>query len=126
MLVSPVNSNAPACATENLDPLDFAIAAAAAGTLTALSDPVRLQILDLIRRSESGAICACTFIEPVKRSQPTVSHHLKVLAEAGLVSTERRGRWIWYSLTESGRAALAAVDLVLSSSTKPAHAGGLA
>lgn len=124
--MSPADSNAPVCATENQDPLDFNVAAAAAGTLAALSDPVRLQILDLIRRSANGAICACTFTEPVKRSQPTVSHHLKVLAEAGLVSTERRGRWIWYSLSDRGRAALGAVDVVLSPDAMPDHAGGLA
>ncbi|MDA8397891.1 MAG: metalloregulator ArsR/SmtB family transcription factor [Actinomycetota bacterium] len=126
MLVSPTDSNPSACATANVDALDFDVAVVAAGTLTALADPVRLQILDLIRRSASGAICACTFTEPVKRSQPTVSHHLKVLAEAGLVSTERRGRWIWYSLSDRGRAALGAVDVVLSPDAMPDHAGGLA
>ena len=82
-------------------------------------------MLDLIRRAKGGAICACAFTEPVNRSQPTVSHHLKVLLEAGLVSSERRGRWIWYSLSERGVAALGAVDLAVSpAASAQKHAGG--
>ena len=105
--------------------MDFEFASAIASSLGALADPVRLQMLDLIRRTEGGAICACAFTEPVNRSQPTVSHHLKVLLEAGLVSSERRGRWIWYSLSERGVAALRAADLVTARlASAKQHAGG--
>ena len=105
--------------------MDFDVASAIAASIGALADPVRLQMLDLIRRAEGGAICACAFTEPVNRSQPTVSHHLKVLLEAGLVSSERRGRWIWYSLSERGVAALGAVDLAVSpAASAQKHAGG--
>ena len=105
--------------------MNFDVAVVIAAALGALADPVRLQMLDLIRRAESGAICACAFTEPVNRSQPTVSHHLKVLLEAGLVSSERRGRWIWYSLSERGSAALDAVSAVIAPSAAGApHAGG--
>lgn len=60
----------------------------------ALSDPVRLRLLSLI--AAEGEICACDLVEPVGKSQPTVSHHLKVLHEAGLVERDRRGTWLWY------------------------------
>jgi ArsR family transcriptional regulator len=66
--------------------------------LGAVSDPVRLQMLSILAGAENGEVCACDFVGPIGKSQPTVSHHLKVLAEAGLVVTERRGRWIWYRL----------------------------
>jgi len=66
--------------------------------LAAVADPVRLQVLSIIANSEHGEVCACDFVGPIGKSQPTISHHLKVLAEAGLINGDRRGRWIWYSL----------------------------
>ena len=77
----------------------------------ALADPVRLQILSLLATADGGTVCACDLVEPVGKSQPTVSHHLKVLAEAGLVTNERRGRNVWYGVVpaamETLRSALA-------------------
>ena len=64
--------------------------------LQAAADPVRLSILRQL--SDERAVCACDFTACCDVAQPTVSHHLKVLREAGWVSTERRGTWIWYSL----------------------------
>jgi ArsR family transcriptional regulator, arsenate/arsenite/antimonite-responsive transcriptional repressor len=64
----------------------------------ALADPVRLRLVSLLATAEGGAVCACDLVEPVGRSQPTVSHHLKVLADAGLVTSERRGRNVWYAV----------------------------
>jgi ArsR family transcriptional regulator, arsenate/arsenite/antimonite-responsive transcriptional repressor len=64
----------------------------------ALADPVRLRLVSLLATSEDGAVCACDLVEPVGKSQPTVSHHLKVLADAGLVTSERRGRNVWYAV----------------------------
>lgn len=63
----------------------------------ALGDPVRLRLLSLLATSADGAVCVCDLVEPVDKSQPTVSHHLKILREAGLVASERRGTNIWYS-----------------------------
>ena len=60
----------------------------------ALADPARLRILSLV--SERDEVCGCELVEPLGLSQPTVSHHLKVLHEAGLLERERRGRWIHY------------------------------
>jgi ArsR family transcriptional regulator len=77
----------------------------------ALADPVRLRLVSLLATAADGAVCACDLVEPVGKSQPTVSHHLKVLAEAGLVTSERRGRNVWYAVVPSAlevlRAALA-------------------
>jgi len=75
--------------------LTEADAADLAGRFKVLADPARLRVLSLIAASPGGA-CACELVEPVGRSQPTVSHHLKALREAGLVESERRGPWIWY------------------------------
>jgi ArsR family transcriptional regulator len=72
----------------------------------ALADPVRLRLVSLLATAEDGAICACDLVEPVGRSQPTVSHHLKVLAEAGLVTSERRGRNVWYAVVPAALEAL--------------------
>jgi ArsR family transcriptional regulator len=77
----------------------------------ALADPVRLRLLSLLATAEGGAVCACDLIEPVGKSQPTVSHHLKVLADAGLVTNERRGRNVWYAVVP---AALETLRTVLS------------
>lgn len=62
----------------------------------ALADPARLRVLSLIASQATGEVCACDLVEPIGKSQPTVSHHLKVLYEAGLVTKEKRGSWIWY------------------------------
>lgn len=63
--------------------------------LQAAADPIRLRML---RQLSFGSVCACDFTADASVSQPTVSHHLRVLREAGWVTTERRGTWIWYSL----------------------------
>ncbi len=62
----------------------------------ALSDPVRLRLFDLVRRAGANGVCSCDLVEPLGRSQPTISHHLKVLREAGLVDSRRDGTWLWY------------------------------
>ncbi len=78
----------------------------------ALADPVRLRLVSLLATADGGAACACDLVAPVGKSQPTVSHHLKVLADAGLVTSQRRGRNVWYGVVpaalEALRAALAA------------------
>ena len=68
-----------------------------ADAFKALGDPVRLRLLSLLATAEGGEVCACDLVEPVGKSQPTVSHHLKVLREAGLVTATKRGVNIWYA-----------------------------
>ena len=74
----------------------------------ALADPVRLRLLSLVAAAPQGEVCACDLVEPLGRSQPTVSHHLRVLAEAGLVTSEKRGRNVWYGVVPAALAALRA------------------
>ena len=69
-----------------------------AALLKAVADPVRLQLLSIIRAAERQEACVCDLTGAVNLSQPTVSHHLKVLTEAGLLTRERRGSWAWFSL----------------------------
>ena len=94
------------CPTIGEAPLTESDAAELAHTFAALSDPARLRILSLLASAEAGEVCACDLVEPVGRSQPTVSHHLKVLTEAGLIVGDKRGRWIWYRTVPEQRARL--------------------
>jgi ArsR family transcriptional regulator, arsenate/arsenite/antimonite-responsive transcriptional repressor len=84
------------CPTIGEAPLNEADAAELARGFAALADPARLRVLSLLASAEAGEVCACDLVAPVGRSQPTVSHHLKVLSEAGLIVGDKRGRWIWY------------------------------
>jgi ArsR family transcriptional regulator len=65
---------------------------------SALADPIRLRLLNLLGAAPDGAVCICNLVEPIVRTQPIISHHMKVLAKAGLVHGERRTKWVWYSL----------------------------
>ena len=71
-----------------------------ASLLKAIADPTRLQILAMISESDQQEACVCNLTEPLKLSQPTISHHLKKLAEVGIIDRERRGTWVWYSLNK--------------------------
>ena len=83
-------------------PLNDASAEELANVFAALADPVRLRLFDLVRRAGTTGVCSCDLVEPLERSQPTISHHLKVLREAGLVESRREGTWLWYTVvTES-------------------------
>jgi ArsR family transcriptional regulator len=84
------------CPTIGEAPLSEADATELAHGFAALSDPARLRVLSLLVSAEAGEVCACDLVAPVGRSQPTVSHHLKVLTGAGLIVGDKRGRWIWY------------------------------
>jgi ArsR family transcriptional regulator, arsenate/arsenite/antimonite-responsive transcriptional repressor len=77
-------------------PLNQEQAGELATDFAALADPVRLRLLSLLASAPAGEACVCELVEPLDRSQPTVSHHLKILADAGLISGEKRGRWVWY------------------------------
>jgi ArsR family transcriptional regulator len=86
------------CAPLSSAVLSAADAETVSQQFAALADPVRLRLLSLLATAEGGAVCACDLVEPVGKSQPTVSHHLKVLTGAGLVTSERRGRNVWYGI----------------------------
>lgn len=89
-------TNQGCCPPVLAGPLDERDAVELARAFAALADPARLRVLALVASSPAGEVCNCDLVEPLGRSQPTVSHHLKVLTDAGLVVGEKRGRWVWY------------------------------
>jgi ArsR family transcriptional regulator, arsenate/arsenite/antimonite-responsive transcriptional repressor len=94
------------CATVLAPTLDERDADELAKGFTALADPVRLRLLNLVGAAPAGEVCICNLVEPIGKSQPTISHHMKLLVDAGLVHGERRGKWVWYSLDRERLAAL--------------------
>lgn len=89
------------CTSVLASPLSNDQAQKIASGFSALGDPVRLQILSMLAAAPRGEICVCNFVEPLGKTQGTISHHLKILSEAGLVRGDRRGKWVWYSLDRS-------------------------
>ena len=85
-------------------PLDEDEAAELGRVLTALGDPVRLRLLSLV--ASQVEVCSCDLEGPLGKTQPTISHHTKVLVEAGLLIGERRGRWVWWRVDETRFAAI--------------------
>ena len=71
-------------------------AAELAAVFKVLSDPARVRLLSLVAAAPNGEACACDLVGPIGRSQPTVSHHLSQLVDAGLLVREKRGKWAWY------------------------------
>ena len=97
------------CASVRNDVLDSADAETLARSFAALSDPIRLRMLSAIAAERGEEVCACDLVELSGRSQPTVSHHMKILVDAGLVTREKRGLWVWYRIEPSRLDALRAV-----------------
>jgi ArsR family transcriptional regulator len=103
-------ASGPACCPTGLtSPIDRDSAGDLAKLLKAVADPARLQLLALIKTSDAGEACVCDLTDPLGLSQPTVSHHLKVLTEAGLVTREQRGTWAYYRHVPERLAEIAAV-----------------
>lgn len=96
----------PCCAPLNGGTLDQAEAEHLAARLKALADPARLRLLSMLLSADDGEACTCDLVEPLGLSQPTVSHHLKVLADAGIVEGDKRGRWTWYRVDPQALEAL--------------------
>jgi ArsR family transcriptional regulator, arsenate/arsenite/antimonite-responsive transcriptional repressor len=88
------------------EPLEPADAERIAATLKAIADPARLRLLSLIQAQPDHEACVCHLTEPLGLSQPTVSHHLKVLLQAGLVEREQRGSWAFFRVREEPLASL--------------------
>ncbi len=89
---------ATCCGSVSGDALTDAQANELAGALKALADPVRLRLVSIIATSPTGEVCACDLPDSLDRSQPTVSHHLSLLVNAGLLEREQRGKWAWFRL----------------------------
>ena len=91
-------SAATCCTPLVRDPLTVDEAEQLATTMKALADPARLRLLSIVAASEGAEACVCDLIEPIGLSQPTVSHHLKVLTAAGFLERSKRGTWAYYRL----------------------------
>jgi ArsR family transcriptional regulator len=105
MTTSEVASQLGCCVPVLQAPLGEADAEELAAAFKVLADPVRLRLLSLIA-SRDDETCACELVGTLDRSQPTISHHLSVLHDAGLVTREKRGRWVWYRLDQERMATL--------------------
>jgi ArsR family transcriptional regulator len=92
------------CPSVLAEPLAEADAEDLAQVFAALSDPVRLRLLSLV--AQAGEICSCDLQDPLGKAQPTISHHTKVLSEAGLLVGEKRGRWVWWRIVPDRMAAV--------------------
>lgn len=107
--IEPVASAALNCAPLSGAPLTPADAERLAGTLKAVADPARLRILSLLQAQPDGEACVCHLTGPLGLKQPTVSHHLRVLHEAGLLEREQRGTWAHYRVRRDAVASLGAL-----------------
>ena len=106
--MDPVTTVAGCCTPVTAPAMSLADAVLLTAPLKALADPARLRLLSLIAAQEGGDACVCDLTEPVGLSQPTVSHHLKVLVDAGLLTREKRGVWAHYALVPGALDALVA------------------
>ncbi|GEB44877.1 ArsR family transcriptional regulator [Microbacterium sp. AG157] len=100
--------DAPCCVSSGDAAMAPAEAETLAKTLKALADPARLRIVSIIAAHDAGATCACDLQEPLGLSQPTVSHHTKVLVDAGILTREKRGTWAYFSLVPGALDSVAA------------------
>ncbi|MFF4364298.1 ArsR/SmtB family transcription factor [Streptomyces sp. NPDC001604] len=92
-----IGQDAACCPGLSAAPLDEGQAAELAKVFKALGDPVRLRLMSMIAsRGEGGEVCVCELTPAFDLSQPTISHHLKLLRQAGLIDCERRGTWVYY------------------------------
>src|SRR5687768_2969024 len=94
------------CCAVLASPLSEEDATEMARRLKSLADPTRLRLVSIIATSPGGEACVCQLVGPLGVSQPTVSHHLKVLTDAGVVRREQRGTWAWFSVDRDSLAAL--------------------
>jgi ArsR family transcriptional regulator len=99
-----------ACSTPLVrEPIGERAAAGLAQVFKALADPVRLRLVSLIGAHQGGEVCVCELTTAFSLTQPTISHHLKVLREAGIIDGERRGTWVYYWLVPAALERMAAL-----------------
>ena len=100
---------AACCPPLSAGPMSQAQAGQVAPLLKALADPVRLRLMSLVASHPGGEACACDLNDAFNLTQPTISHHLKVLHEAGLLERDKRGVWVYYRASTQALAGLAAL-----------------
>jgi ArsR family transcriptional regulator, arsenate/arsenite/antimonite-responsive transcriptional repressor len=97
------------CSPLMREPLTTSQAADLARILKALADPTRLRLVSMVAAHEGGEACVCDLTDPLGLTQPTISHHLKILVEAGIFTRDKRGKWAYYALVPGALDALSAV-----------------
>jgi ArsR family transcriptional regulator, arsenate/arsenite/antimonite-responsive transcriptional repressor len=108
--VTRAEAVADACAIPLVrQPVDESTAIGLAQVFKALGDPVRLRLVSLIGAHQGGEVCVCDLAVTFDLTQPTISHHLKVLREAGIITSERRGTWVYYRLVPAALERMAAL-----------------
>jgi ArsR family transcriptional regulator len=107
-LLTPADS-AACCAPLSAQPMTMAEAEQVAPLMKALADPVRLRLMSLVASHDGGEACVCDLNDAFDLSQPTISHHMKVLREAGLVDRDKRGVWVYYRIRPQALAAIGAL-----------------
>ena len=104
----PLTDLAACCPPAGTPALSFIQAQQLAGVLKALAEPARLRLVSILASAAPDAVCVCELVAPLRLSQPTVSHHLRVLADAGILTREQRGKWAYYALVPDTLSAVAA------------------
>jgi ArsR family transcriptional regulator, arsenate/arsenite/antimonite-responsive transcriptional repressor len=115
-----IGQDAACCPALATAPLDEDQAAELAKVFKALGDPVRLRLMSMIASRDGGEVCVCELTPAFDLSQPTISHHLKLLRQAGLIDCERRGTWVYYWVLPG------VLDRLAAFLTTPQHAGATA
>lgn len=105
--LTPVSAVAACCTPLTGEPLSEENAARLAGSLKALGDPARLRLLSMVASTESGEACVCDLTEGLNLQQSTVSHHLRILVDAGYLAREKRGTWSYYRIVPGSLDAVA-------------------
>jgi ArsR family transcriptional regulator len=108
------------CAPLLREPITADQAADLARTLKALADPTRLRLVSIVAAHQGGEACVCELTEPLGLTQPTISHHLKVLVDAGIFTRDKRGVWAYYALRPGTLQALA--DILSGDTSRPLNA----
>ena len=108
VLLTPADS-AACCSPLSAQPMTMAEAEQVAPLMKALADPVRLRLMSLVASHDGGEACVCDLNDAFDLSQPTISHHMKVLREAGLVDRDKRGVWVYYRIRPQALAAIGAL-----------------
>ncbi len=119
----PLPGAAPAgacCAPLQREPITAGQARELARLLKALADPTRLRLVSMVAAREGGEACVCDLTEPLGLTQPTISHHLKILVDAGIFTRDKRGVWAYYALVPAALDALASILTGGSGATRTA------
>lgn len=117
---TPLEAIAACCPGLLTTPLGEDQSVELARVFKALGDPVRLRLLSMIALHQGGEVCVCELTPAFDLSQPTISHHLKLLREAGLIASERRGTWVYYRLLPEATDHLATILTQRTSEAAPA------